>query len=71
MLSRTILLCAFFFYRGSDFRKEYGKLGDLRGYFPPCVHIMALTATASPATRRDVIKLLGMKKPHMIIRWKT
>ena len=68
MLSHTILLCAFFFYRGSDFRKEYGKLGDSRGYFPPCAHIMALTATASPATRRDVIKILGMKKPHMIIR---
>lgn len=54
--------------RGIDFRREYSRLGDLRGFFPSHVKIMALTATASSATRKDVIKLLGMKKPHMIIR---
>ena len=29
---------------------------------------MALTATASPSTRKDIIKMLGMKKPHVIVR---
>ncbi|XP_003391641.1 PREDICTED: ATP-dependent DNA helicase Q-like SIM [Amphimedon queenslandica] len=53
---------------GSDFRKEYSKLGELRGFFPPKVHIMALTATASAASRKEIIKVLGMLKPHMIIR---
>ena len=58
----------FFHNRGSDFRKEYSKLGELRGFFPPHVHIMALTATASSSTQKEVIKMLGMRKPHMIVR---
>ena len=29
---------------------------------------MALTATASTATRKEIIKVLGMRKPHVIIR---
>lgn len=58
----------FFLNRGIDFRKEYSKLGELRGFFPPHVHIMALTATASYSTRKEVIKMLGMRKPHMIVR---
>uniref|UniRef100_A0A1X7UJ01 Uncharacterized protein n=1 Tax=Amphimedon queenslandica TaxID=400682 RepID=A0A1X7UJ01_AMPQE len=29
---------------------------------------MALTATASASSQKEIIKLLGMTKPHMIIR---
>ncbi|XP_019858455.1 PREDICTED: uncharacterized protein LOC100633019 [Amphimedon queenslandica] len=51
---------------GSNFRKEFSKLGDLRGFFPSHLHFMALTATASQTTRKSVIKLLGMHKPVTI-----
>ena len=57
-----------FCYRGSDFRKEFGKLGDLRGYFSRSVNFMALTATASLETRKKVMRTLGMKKPVTIVR---
>uniref|UniRef100_A0A1X7V0T4 DNA 3'-5' helicase n=1 Tax=Amphimedon queenslandica TaxID=400682 RepID=A0A1X7V0T4_AMPQE len=52
---------------GIKFRKEYAKLGELRGFFSR-VCMMALTATASTSSRKEIIKLLGMKKPHLIIR---
>ena len=55
------------FYRGTNFRKQFGKLGDLRGFFPPSLKFMALTATASKATRKDVIRTLGMVKPVTIV----
>ncbi|XP_019854607.1 PREDICTED: uncharacterized protein LOC105313494 [Amphimedon queenslandica] len=53
---------------GKDFRKDYSKLGGLRGLLPSGVHFMALTATASNFTRNEVIRSLGMTKPVMIIR---
>lgn len=58
----------FYVYRGKDFQKEYGKLVELRGFFWHNVCIMALTATASPSTRKDIMKKLGMRKPHTIVR---
>ena len=30
--------------------------------------MMALTATASSVTRKEIVKILGMKKPHIIVR---
>ena len=55
-----------FIIRGIAFRKEFSKLGDLRGFFPTLLNIMALTATASTSTRKEVIELLGMQKPVII-----
>ena len=54
--------------RGASFRKEFSKLGDLRGFFPSHLNYMALTATASATTRKSVIRLLGMHKPVIISR---
>jgi ATP-dependent DNA helicase RecQ len=54
--------------RGTDFCKEFSKLGDLRGFFPPHVKIMAVTATASPTTRQQIICILGMNRPVMIVK---
>lgn len=45
---------------GSEFRPEYGKLGEFRKLYPG-VPIMALTATASAVTRTDVVEKLGMR----------
>ncbi len=44
---------------GHDFRPEYAALGELRQYFPQ-VPFIALTATADPQTRDDVLQVLGL-----------
>jgi ATP-dependent DNA helicase RecQ len=44
---------------GHDFRPEYAALGDLRDRFPRAPFI-ALTATADPQTREDIVRVLGM-----------
>ncbi len=48
---------------GNDFRPEYAKLGVLREYFPD-TSIMALTATADPATQQDIATQLKLQSPH-------
>jgi ATP-dependent DNA helicase RecQ len=44
---------------GHDFRPDYVQIGRLRGLFP-AVPIVAMTATADPETRRDIIRQLGI-----------
>ncbi|GAB7025641.1 DNA helicase RecQ [Geotalea toluenoxydans] len=46
---------------GHDFRPEYVQLGRLRQLFPQ-VPLIALTATADPQTRNDIIERLGLGK---------
>ncbi len=48
---------------GHDFRPEYTLLGGLRSTFPN-VPMMALTATADPTTRHDIIHHLRLQDPH-------
>lgn len=48
---------------GHDFRPEYTLIGGLRNAFPN-VPMMALTATADPTTRADILQHLGLKNPH-------
>lgn len=48
---------------GHDFRPEYTALGGLRRTFPQ-VPLMALTATADPATRTDILHHLQLQNPH-------
>jgi ATP-dependent DNA helicase RecQ len=44
---------------GHDFRPEYAALGALRECFPG-VPLIALTATADPHTREDIVRVLGL-----------
>lgn len=45
---------------GHDFRPEYRKLGRLRKLFPK-IPLIALTATAEPHTRQDILERLDLK----------
>jgi len=46
---------------GHDFRPEYAALGALRKHFPQ-VPFIALTATADPQTRGDIVQVLALHK---------
>jgi ATP-dependent DNA helicase RecQ len=51
---------------GHDFRPEYIKLGKLRKHFPE-IPVIALTATAEPHTRNDILDKLGLKDAQIHI----
>ena len=42
----------------------------VRGFFPTstCLRMMALTATATEQTRKEIFKLLGLKKPSLVLK---
>lgn len=56
----------FYFQWGHDFRPDYKKLNVLKHKFPG-VPIMALTATATPRVRKDIIHQLGMRNPKWFV----
>ncbi len=51
---------------GHDFRPDYLSLGQLGGCFPD-VPRMALTATATPATRRQILQNLQLREPAVYV----
>jgi len=51
---------------GHDFRPEYAALGGLREHFPD-VPFIALTATADPQTREDIVRVLGLQNARRFI----
>jgi ATP-dependent DNA helicase RecQ len=51
---------------GHDFRPAYTNLGYLKNRFPS-TPILALTATADKATRKDIAKQLNLKTPQAFI----
>jgi len=51
---------------GHDFRPEYLALGALRRHFPQ-VPVVALTATADPQTRADILARLGLKQARVFV----
>jgi ATP-dependent DNA helicase RecQ len=52
---------------GHDFRPDYRRLGALRGFFPG-VPLVALSATAPPQVRADIIRLLSLRQPLVQVR---
>ena len=51
---------------GHDFRPEYVALGELRRQFPD-TPLIALTATADPQTREDIVNVLGLQNAETFI----
>jgi ATP-dependent DNA helicase RecQ len=51
---------------GHDFRPEYVQLGKLRRHFPGVPRV-ALTATADPQTRADIVAVLGLAQARCYI----
>ena len=51
---------------GHDFRPDYVKLGQLRSTFPD-VPIVAMTATADPETRKDIVRQLGIGQAKVFV----
>ena len=74
MLSNGELLYAYFyasnsiliFFRGAQFRKEFSCIGELRSLIPQGTPLIALTATATVASRNLIILNLGMTNPVVI-----
>ncbi|MFM1800335.1 MAG: ATP-dependent helicase RecQ [Cyanobacteriota bacterium] len=52
---------------GHDFRPDYRRLGHLRHLFPGAP-LVALSATAPPLVRADIIRLLGLRHPLVQVR---
>ena len=50
---------------GHDFRPSYRSLGVLRRKFT--APVMALTATATPTVRRDILDVLGLDRPLRVV----
>jgi ATP-dependent DNA helicase RecQ len=51
---------------GRDFRPSYARLGRLRNELR--CPVLALTATATPEVRSDIIRMLALRRPHIIAR---
>lgn len=51
---------------GHDFRPDYVQIGRIRGLFP-AVPIVAMTATADPETRKDIIRQLGIEQATVYV----
>jgi ATP-dependent DNA helicase RecQ len=49
---------------GHDFRPAYLKISNLKTHFPN-VPFLALTATATPKVKEDIIKELGLEEPQI------
>ena len=65
-LTRLHYFYHFYSHRGDSFRTEFSHLGELRSIIPEAVKVMALTATATKASRREIIRSLDMQKPELI-----
>ncbi|ELU13361.1 hypothetical protein CAPTEDRAFT_91032 [Capitella teleta] len=52
---------------GHDFRPDYKKLNGLRERFPG-VPMIAVTATATPRVRKDILHQLGMNSPKWFMQ---
>jgi ATP-dependent DNA helicase RecQ len=52
---------------GHDFRPEYRRLREMMDQINPDIPVIALTATATPKVKSDIIKNLGLRSPNIFI----
>lgn len=52
---------------GHDFRPEYRRLRDMMDQIDEKVPVIALTATATPQVKEDIVNNLGLRKPAVFI----
>lgn len=52
---------------GHDFRPEYRRLREMMTQINPDVPVIALTATATPKVKSDIVKNLGLRDPNIFI----
>jgi ATP-dependent DNA helicase RecQ len=50
---------------GHDFRPEYRRLREMMDIINPDIPVIALTATATPKVKSDIIKNLGLRDPNV------
>ena len=54
------------YFRGEYFRQEFRHLGAVRSLIPSHVNIMAMTATATTATRNEIATILSLDNPVVV-----
>ncbi|MBS1663382.1 MAG: DNA helicase RecQ [Bacteroidetes bacterium] len=52
---------------GHDFRPEYRRLREMMEQISPNIPVIALTATATPKVKSDIVKNLGLREPNVFI----
>jgi ATP-dependent DNA helicase RecQ len=52
---------------GHDFRPEYRRLREIMDQINPDIPVIALTATATPKVKSDIVKNLGLRDPNIFI----
>src|ERR1700754_238620 len=52
---------------GHDFRPEYRRLREMMDQINPNIPVIALTATATPKVKSDIVKNLGLRNPNIFI----
>jgi ATP-dependent DNA helicase RecQ len=52
---------------GHDFRPEYRRLREMMDQISPNIPVIALTATATPKVKSDIIKNLDLREPNIFI----
>jgi ATP-dependent DNA helicase RecQ len=52
---------------GHDFRPEYRRLREMMDQINPNLPVIALTATATPKVKSDIVKNLGLREPNIFI----
>jgi ATP-dependent DNA helicase RecQ len=52
---------------GHDFRPEYRRLREMMIQISPDVPVIALTATATPKVKSDIVKNLDLREPNIFI----